>query len=131
MSLQLTTAARNAQLDAITAQVGNGGKLKIYTGSAPATANDPATGTLLSTHTLGSPFAPAASSGVLSPTLPSDATAVASGTAGYFRVTKSDDTVVGQGTCGTSASDCNLNTTAIVSSGPVHVVSWAWTGGAA
>ncbi len=131
MSLQLTTAARNAQLDALTTSVGNAGKLKIYTGSPPASANDAATGTLLSTHTLSSPFAPGASSGVLSPTLPSNATAAATGTAGYFRVTKSDDTVVAQGTCGTSGADCNLNTTSIVTGGPVQVSSWTWTAGAA
>lgn len=127
MSIQFSTAARNARLDAITSQVGGGGKLKIYTGSPPANVGTVASGTLLSTHTLATPFAPAASGGVLSPTIPSDATAVANGTAGYFRVTTSGDVDVAQGTCGTSGADCNLNTTSIVSGGPVHVNSWAWT----
>jgi len=131
MSIQFTTAARNAQLDAITTSVGNAGKLKIYTGSAPSSANDSATGTLLSTHTLGSPFAPGASSGVLTPTTPSNVTAGATGTAGYFRITKSDDTVVLQGTCGTSAADLILNTTSIVSGGPVQVNSLSLTAGGA
>jgi hypothetical protein len=131
MAIQLSTAARNARADALTAQVGNAGKLKIYTGAPPADVGSSEAGTLLSTHTLASPFAPAASGGVLQPTIPADATAVANGTAGHFRVTKSDDTVVAQGTCGTSGADCNLNTTSIVSGGPVHVNSWAWTEGGA
>lgn len=131
MSLQLTTAVRNAELDAIAAQVGNAGKLKIYTGPQPANANLVATGTLLSTHTLDSPFAPAASGGVLTPTLPADATAAASGTALYFRVTKSDDTVIGQGTVADSGTpDCTINDADIIAGFPVRVLSWAWTAGA-
>lgn len=129
MALQYSTAARNARADAVTSTVGNAGKLKIYTGSAPAAAGDSATGTLLSTHTLGSPFAPGASSGTLSPTLPSNATAAATGTAGYWRVTKSDDTPICQGTIGTSGADLNLNTTSIVSGGPVQINSWSFPEG--
>ena len=55
------TALRNAQLDAKTTFIGNAGLLRIYSAAYAA---------LLSEHTLGSPFAPAASSGVLSATLP-------------------------------------------------------------
>lgn len=134
MTLQLTTPVRSAMMDAISSEAGNAGKLKIYTGPPPANANLPATGILLSTHTLESPFAPAASGGVLSPTLPADATAVASGTAGYFRVTKSDDTVIGQGTVGEEdddpTPDCILNDTDTIAGFPVRVLAWAWTAGA-
>lgn len=128
MALQYSVALRNAQADAKTTQVGSAGKLRIFTGSPPADCATASTGTLLSEHTLGSPFAPGASGGVLSPTLPSNVNAGNTGTAGYWRVYKSDGTTcVLQGLCGTSGSDMNLNTLSIVSGGPVQVNSWTIT----
>jgi hypothetical protein len=112
--------------------VGNAGLLRIYTGSAPADCGTAASGTKLSEHTLGSPFAPATSGGVLSPTAPSNVNATASGTAGYWRVYKSDGTTcVVQGSCGTSGADMILNTLSIVAGGPVQVNSWSFTEGGA
>lgn len=132
MALQLSVACRNAEADAITTTEGNAGKLRIYTGSAPADCATAASGTLLSEHTLGTPFAPGASGGVLSPTLPANVNAGNTGTAGYWRVYKSDGTTcVAQGTAGTSGTDMILNTTSIVSGGPVQVNSWTITMGAA
>lgn len=126
--MQLSTTARNARLDAVTSTVGNAGLLRIYSGSAPANCAAAATGVLLSAHTLASPFAPGASSATLSPTLPSDATAAASGTAGYWRVYKSDGTTcVLQGTLGTSGTELVLNTTAIVAGGPVSITAWSFS----
>lgn len=132
MALQYSAALRNARADAKTAQVGNAGLLRIYTGAAPADCVTAATGTKLSEHTTGSPFAPAASAGVLSPTLPANVNALASGTAGYWRVYKADGTTcVVQGSVGTSGADLNLNTLTLASGGPVQVNSWAWTEGGA
>lgn len=131
MALQYSTAARNGRADAVATAVGNAGKLRILTGSAPASCGAAETGTLLAEHTLGSPFAPAASGGVLSPTLPLNVNAGATGTAGYWRVLTSGGTCVAQGTCGTSGADMNLNTTSLVSGGPVQINSWAWTEGGA
>ena len=37
MTVQLATTARNAMLDAITAQIGASGLLRIYNGTRPAT----------------------------------------------------------------------------------------------
>ena len=106
------TALRNAQLDAITTFAGNGAKLRLYSGAQPATGG--AATTMLAEFTLGSPFAPAASGGVLSPTLPADTTGVAAGTATWFRIVKADGTThVIDGTAGTSGADLNLNTAAI------------------
>lgn len=132
MTLQYSAALRNARGDAHASQIGNAGLLRIYTGSAPAACSDAATGTKLAEHTLGSPFAPGASGGVVSPTLPSNVNALASGTAGYWRVYKSDGTTcVVQGSVGTSGADMNLNTLTLASGGPVQVNSWAWTEGGA
>ena len=44
---------------------GSAGKLRIYSGTRPANVAASITGTLLADLTLGSPFAPAASAGVL------------------------------------------------------------------
>lgn len=128
MSFQQSTLARNGEGDAFTAAVGNAGKLSILTGAVPANCAAAETGTLLAQHTLGSPFAPAASGGVVSPTLPANVNAVATGTAGYYRVYKADGTTcVGQA----PIADITLNTTAIVLGGPVAVNSWSITIGGA
>jgi len=79
MAAGYATALRNAQLDAITTYAGAGAKLRIYDGTRPATGGTATT--LLAEFTLGSPFAPGASGGVLSPTLPSAVNAGASGKA--------------------------------------------------
>ena len=130
-NLQFSTTLRNARGDAITTAVGNAGKLRIYSGSEPADANTAITSqTLLSEHSLATPFAASTSAGVLSPTLPSQVNASATGTASFYRVYKSDGTTcVLQDTVGTSGAGMNLNTTAIVSGGPVVINSWAYTEG--
>lgn len=117
---------RNAQLDAITTFAGNGAKLRIYSGTQPATGGTATT--LLAEFTLGSPLAPAASSAVLSPTLPADTTGAATGTATWFRIVKADGTThVIDGTAGTSGTDLVLNTASITSGGAVSVTSWTIT----
>lgn len=132
MALQYSVAARNARADAVTSQVGNAGKLRLYTGAAPADVVSAATGTLLSEHTMASPFGAAASGGVLTITPPANVNALATGTAGYWRWYKADGTsCVVQGSVGTSGADLNLNTLSIVAGGPVQVNSWTVTEGGA
>lgn len=119
---------RNAKLDANATIIGNAGKLEIYAGTKPATGG--AEGTLLATFTLGSPFAPASSAGVQSPTLPSATTGAATGTAGWARVTKADGTTaVMDLTVGTSGAQVNLSSLSITSGGAVSVTSWTITDG--
>jgi hypothetical protein len=102
---------RNAQLDAITAAIGNAGTLKIYDGVRPATGG--AVTNLLATFTLGTPFAPASAAGVLSPNLPANTTGTAAGNATWVRVSTSGGTQEIDGSVGTAGSDLNLNTIAI------------------
>lgn len=123
MTTGYSTTLRNAQLDAITTAVGSAGKLQIYDGTRPATGGTATT--KLAEFTLGSPFAAGASSATLSPTLPSNVTALASGTATWFRITTSGGTFVIDGSVGTSGADCNLNTTTISSGGTVSVTSFS------
>ena len=111
MTTGYSTAARNAQLDAITTQVSNAGKCAIYDGTRPATGG--AATTKLAEFTMGTPFAAGAAAGVLSPTLPSNTTGLAAGTATWFRITTSGGTQVIDGSAGTSGTDMILNTTTI------------------
>lgn len=129
MALGYATGVRNAKLDAITTFAGNGAKLRIYSGSRPATGGTATT--LLAELTCGTPFASASASGVLTlSTITNDASADATGTATWFRIVKSDGTThVMDGNVGTSGSDLNLNTTSIVAGGPVAVSSFTITDG--
>lgn len=129
--LNFSTTLRNAKLDTITSQIGSAGILRLYDNGAaqpagPGTAV-PGASVLLAEWTLGSPFAPAAAAGVLSPTIPANATGLATGTQSWFRVFKSDGTTaVIDGSAGTAGCDMNLSGT--VSSGqPVQIVTWTFT----
>jgi len=90
MAAGYATTLRNAQLDAITAAIGSAGKLALYDGTRPATGG--AATTKLAEFTLGTPFAAAAASATLSPTLPPDTTGIAAGTATWGRITTSGGT---------------------------------------
>ncbi len=114
MSAGYSTALRNAQMDAITSTVGNGGKLVIYAGTRPATGG--AAGTVLATFTMGTPFASASSGGVLTVTLPADVVATATGTAAWARLFKSDGTTIVMDLgVGTSGQEVTINSTSITS----------------
>ena len=115
---------RNARLAARATVVGNAGKLTIYNGTRPATGG--AATMALATFTLGSPFASAPSNAVQSPTLPSAVNASATGTATWFRITKSDGTFVEDGDVG---QEMTLNTNSITSGLQVQITSWAVTAG--
>ena len=100
MAIQLSTAVRNARLDAIETQIGTAAVLKIRTGAAPANCGTADSGTVLASATLPSDWMAAASGGskALSGTW-QDASADATGTAAHFRLYASDGTTCGlQGT---------------------------------
>jgi hypothetical protein len=123
MALGYVTGLRNAQLDAITTFAGNSGKLRIYSGTRPATGGTATT--LLAELTCNATFAPAASGAALTLNAITSATASATGTASWFRLLKSDGTtIVMDGDVGTSGSDLNINSTAITSGGTVSVTSY-------
>lgn len=135
MALRFSTTLRNNRLDQISTQVGGAGKLIIYDGTAPANLTDSVAGTqVLATFTLGSPFAAAASGGGLTVTAPADVTATktaAAAGASFFRVTKSDNTVIVQGTVSdvNGTGDLKLNSVAIQSGATVSITSFTITEG--
>lgn len=114
MALGFSSTLRNARADAITTNAGSAAKLQIYDGTRPATGAAITSQVKLAEFTMGSPFAAAASAGVLSPTLPSNATGLAAGTATWARLVKSDGTTfVCDFTVGTSGTDIVLNTVTV------------------
>lgn len=126
MAAKLSAAARNALGDNLITSMGNGCLIKLYTGTRPTNPDTALSGnTLLGTLTGASPPAPATSGGVITfSAITQDSSADATGTATWFRIYKSDaTTAVIDGDVGTSGSDLNLNTTAIVTGGPILVTS--------
>ncbi len=122
---RINAAHRNALLDSRTARF-NGGILRIYTGAQPASGANAATGTLLVTITLPNPAFGAASAGSASKAGTWSATAVASGTAGWFRMlnagsTESEDGAIGVG------GEMTLDNADIISGGTVTVGTVAFT----
>ena len=95
MTLQHSTAVRNARLDAIEATIGTSAILKIYSGAMPANCAASRTGTVLATLNLPSDWLGNAASGVKSKSGTwDDNSADASGTAGYYTIFASDGTTV-------------------------------------
>ena len=105
MAVQLSTAVRNARLDAIETTISTSPTLEIRTGSVPANCAAADGGTVLATLTLPSDWMAAASGGAkaLSGTW-QDTSADATGTAAHFRI-KQGATCHIQGTVGTSGTD--------------------------
>jgi len=94
--------------------LGYNGTLKIYSGSAPATADLAETGTLLATFSMGTAGWGAASGGSAALAAPINATAAATGTAGYARLSSSTGTYVMQGSVGVSGADFLLDSLSLV-----------------
>jgi hypothetical protein len=100
MAVQLSTAVRNARLDAIETSIGTSAVLKIRTGAQPANCATADSGTVLATCNLPSDYMAAASSGSKAKSGTwEDASADAAGTAAHWRLYASDGT-----TCGAQGS---------------------------
>ncbi len=140
MSLKLSTGLRDGMLDTSPFKtLLDASRVKLYSGAAPATADD-AEGTLL--VSIGSDnadthchFLAAAVSGVLSKNADIwSGVAGATGTASYFRLVVNTDTGVlstteirMQGTVGTSGADINMSAVSIVSGATQTIDTWDLT----
>lgn len=133
LALRYSIATQKDRMDAITTRVGNAGKLYIFQGTKPANPDTTHSEVLLAgPFTLGTPFAPGATSAspsVLSPTLPSNVNASASGTPTWWRVTPSGGSATSagiiDGTCGTSNADMIIGNT--TNGQPVAITAWTLT----
>lgn len=130
MAVGYSTTQRNARLDALTSALGANATLKIYDGTRPATGG--AATTLLVTLTCGATFAPAASGGVLTANAITGASAVATSTATWARLSTSGGTFVADlsVTVAGGGGDLQLTGTALITSGlTVNVTSLVITEG--
>lgn len=132
MTAKLSTAVRNAGLDAITTAIGAAGTIKFYAGTQPSTGGSVSGNTLLGTLTCANPSAPSASGGVLTfSTITQDSSADATGTATFARIASSSGTFVGDFTVGVSGSgaDIIVNSTSFTSGLPISISSFVITAG--
>ncbi len=114
MGLTLQTSPRNAACDAIVDLIDVG------SGTATMTICE-ADNTVLSTHNLADPAFGAASTGVATAGIISDANAGATGTAAKCRWYNQDSALVFEGTVGTSGADINLNSVSVSSGVAVSI----------
>lgn len=126
----LKDTLRNTMMGNITTALTTTSRLLIYTGTAPTKTTAP-TGTLLATFTLASTPG-TATGGVYTFTAPSNVTAAASGTPGYWRMidgTTDDGTHTQiQGSAGVGSGELNFAST-IASGGTVSITSFTITEG--
>jgi len=141
MALRRSVGLRNFCLTSgfATAFDGGTGRINIYTGSQPASADAAATGTLLATLTLASDAFGAASSGAVAiNSVTSDSAADASGAPGYARfyltgdtapgsIADSDDRRMDCDATGTEITFSGLVGGEIVAGGTVSVSSFTYT----
>jgi len=112
MATRISTAAQDAACDGVVDLVDGGtgaGLLRIYSGTQPASVGTAPSGDLLAEVELEDPAFSGSSAGVA--TLlgtPLQTTGLAAGTAGWFRITDSDETGVLDGACSLSGGGGEL-----------------------
>lgn len=133
MALQLAVSARNARLDAIETDTGVSAILKIRTGAQPASCATADAGTVLATLALPSDWLAAAAAGAKAKSGTwQDVSADAAGTAGHFRVYKSDGTtcqIQGTVTATGGGGDMTLDNTNIAAAQVVTITGFTMTDG--
>ena len=127
-NFKVAVATRNAEINAATALL-NTGTIKIYDGTQPSTPETAvSTQTLLVTLTYGATAFGSASSNAATANAITSGTAVASSTATWARMLKSDGTtVVADCSVGSSGCDINLATAVINTNDTVSITSLTWT----
>jgi hypothetical protein len=123
--MQITIAARNAAGKALTDLL-NSGSIQVRTGTSPG-VDSAATGTLLATLPLSSSaFGTWSAGSATAGAITQDASADATGTAGYFRAFSSGSGAVIDGTVTATGGggDLELNSVSIVAAATVDITSW-------
>ena len=123
-NLKYSNGTRNAQQQGLITYAGSGSIIHIYQGTQPSNANTAiSTQTLLVSLVISGGFG-TDSNGTLTLGTVTDGTAVGTGTAEFFRITKSDNsTVIMDGSVGVSGCDLNLNNTSIATTQVVGISS--------
>jgi hypothetical protein len=123
-NLKYSNGTRDAQQQGLITYAGSNALIEIYAGTQPANANTAISGqTLLVTLPVSGSFG-TDSNGTITLSSVTSATAVATGTASFFRIFKADGTtVVMDGSVGTSSADMILNNTSVVTGQTVSITS--------
>ena len=123
-NLKYSNGTRDAQQQGLITYAGSGAIINIYNGTQPANANTALSGqTLLVSLPISGSFG-TDSNGTITLSAVTNGTAVATGTAQFFRITQSNGTtVVMDGSVGTSSADMILNNTSIASGQTVSISS--------
>lgn len=133
MTVQHSTAVRNAKLDAIETTIGTAPVLRIRTGAQPANCAAARTGTVLATITLPSDWMAAASGGTKAKSGTwQDTSADATGTAAHYEIMDS-----GVSTCHEQGSvtvtggggDLTLDSVSVTSGQQITITSYQLTAG--
>jgi len=131
MALQLSTAVRNALLDAIETAIGTSAVLKIRSGAPPASVATADSGTVLATLTLPSDWMAAASAGSKAKSGTwEDSSADAAGTAAHYRIYASDGTTChlqGTVTATGGGGDLTVDNTSFAAGQSFTITSYSWT----
>ncbi|WP_408586476.1 hypothetical protein [Novosphingobium sp.] len=131
MAIQLSTAVRNARLDAIESTAGASAILRIRTGAQPANCAATRSGTVLATVNLPSDWMLAATGGSKAMTGTwSDNSADAAGTAGHFEIMDSTATTChlqGNVTATGGGGDMTLDNVVFAAGQAFSVTSFALT----
>ncbi len=141
MAISHSGGEKNAALNAgqKTSFDGTTGVIRIYGGTPPANADAANANAVLSTLTLANPSFATAANGVLTANaIASDTSAAASGTATFFRVMMTTDSlpagasgatdkrIQGTVTATGGGGDMTLNSTSITIGGTVSISSWVY-----
>lgn len=133
MALQLSTAVRNARLDAIETTIGTSAIMRIRTGAAPADCGTADSGTVLATLNLPSDWLSTASSGSKAKSGTwQDASADATGTAAHFRIYDSGGSTChlqGTVTATGGGGDLEVQNTSFASGQQVTITGFTLTDG--
>jgi len=123
MTLEYSNATRHAQNEGLITYAGTNSLFNIYSGTQPANANTAiTTQVLLVSMPIAGVFG-TDTNGTLTLGAVTPANASASGTASFFRIFKSDNSVIMDGSVGLTAADLILNTVDIVASQSVDITS--------
>lgn len=137
MAVRLSTGLKNFALDSgLATAFDTTGRINVYTGAQPATADTAASGTLLGTLTLSADSFAAASAGAIAiNAVTSDTNADASGTAGYVRFYRTGDTAPGSAGNGTTdrrldlliGTDITIDNASVVAGGTIALTAYTLT----
>ena len=131
MAVNWSATMRNALLNTWETTLGTSIRVRIYSGSKPATVGTAASGDLLVEYTLASDWAAAAASGAKTlNSLPVAGTATETGTAGYYRLVASDGTTVheqGTVTATGGGGDMTISNTSITDGQTVNITGYTIT----